>query len=62
MDRVLHLEVLCRALGYDPSLLFRRFFCLAKNGNWFTFETSKVDTWLISSMVTTLGTWKYRFF
>ncbi|KAF5788217.1 hypothetical protein HanXRQr2_Chr10g0461581 [Helianthus annuus] len=63
MARVLHFEVLCRALGYDPSLLlFRRFFRLAKNGDWFTFETSKVDACLISSMVTTLGTWKDRFF
>ncbi|KAJ0493750.1 hypothetical protein HanIR_Chr12g0589621 [Helianthus annuus] len=63
MARILHFEVLCRALGYDPSLLlFRRFFRLAKNGDWFTFETSKVDTCLISSMVTTLGTWKDRFF
>ncbi|KAJ0601427.1 hypothetical protein HanIR_Chr03g0128221 [Helianthus annuus] len=63
MARVLHFEVLCRALGYDPSLLlFHRFFRLAKNGDWFTFETSKVDTCLISSMVTTLGTWKDRFF
>ncbi|KAJ0530100.1 hypothetical protein HanHA89_Chr10g0385711 [Helianthus annuus] len=51
MARVLHFEVLCRALGYDPSLLlFRRFFRLAKNGNWFTFEASKVDSGLISSM------------
>uniref|UniRef100_A0A251UFU0 Putative transposase (Putative), gypsy type n=1 Tax=Helianthus annuus TaxID=4232 RepID=A0A251UFU0_HELAN len=63
MARVLHFEVLCRALGYDPSLLlFRRFFRLAKNGDWFTFETSKVDICLISSMVTTLGSWKDRFF
>ncbi|KAJ0435754.1 hypothetical protein HanIR_Chr17g0896801 [Helianthus annuus] len=63
MARVLHFEVLCRALGYDPSLLlFRRFLRLAKNGDWFTFKTSKVDTCLISSMVTTLGTWKDRFF
>ncbi|KAJ0580987.1 hypothetical protein HanRHA438_Chr04g0175031 [Helianthus annuus] len=63
MARVLHFEVLCRALGYDPLLLlFRRFFRLAKNDNWFTFETSKVDACLISSMVTTLGTWKDRFF
>ncbi|KAJ0902982.1 hypothetical protein HanPSC8_Chr08g0343701 [Helianthus annuus] len=51
MARVLHFEVLCRALGYDPSLLlFRRFFRLAKNGDWFTFEASKVDSGLISSM------------
>ncbi|KAJ0804730.1 hypothetical protein HanPI659440_Chr02g0041501 [Helianthus annuus] len=51
MARVLHFEVLCRASGYDPSLLlFRRFFCLVKNGNWFTFETTKVDTCLISSV------------
>ncbi|MFS7907799.1 hypothetical protein Hanom_Chr01g00075581 [Helianthus anomalus] len=52
MARVLHFEVLCRASGYDPTLLsFRRFFRLAKNGDWFTFETSQVDTCLISSMV-----------
>ncbi|KAJ0614425.1 hypothetical protein HanIR_Chr02g0062311 [Helianthus annuus] len=63
MARVLHFEVLCRASGYDPSLLlFRRFFCLVKNGDWFIFETTKVDTCLISSMVTTLGAWKDRFF
>ncbi|KAJ0601136.1 hypothetical protein HanIR_Chr03g0124961 [Helianthus annuus] len=63
MARVLHFEILCRATGYDPSLLsFRRFFRLAKNGDWFTFETSQVDTCLISSMVSTLGVWKDRFF
>ncbi|KAJ0604396.1 hypothetical protein HanRHA438_Chr02g0061681 [Helianthus annuus] len=50
--RVLHFEVLCWACSYDHSLLlFRRFFRLAKNGDWFTFETSKVDTYLISSML-----------
>ncbi|MFS7975055.1 hypothetical protein Hanom_Chr10g00875981 [Helianthus anomalus] len=39
MARVLHFEVLCRALGYDPSLLlFRRFFRLEKNDDWFTFD------------------------
>ncbi|MFS8011837.1 hypothetical protein Hanom_Chr14g01313731 [Helianthus anomalus] len=58
MARVLHFEVLCRACGYDPSLLlFRWLFRLAKNGDWFTFKTSKVDTCLISAMVTTLGAW-----
>ncbi|KAF5791212.1 hypothetical protein HanRHA438_Chr09g0403771 [Helianthus annuus] len=63
LARVLHFEVLCRASGYDPTLLsFRRFFRLAKNDDWFTFETSKVDTCLVSSMVTTLGAWKDRFF
>ncbi|KAJ0792663.1 hypothetical protein HanOQP8_Chr01g0020531 [Helianthus annuus] len=63
LARVLHFEVLCRASCYDPTfLLFRRFFRLAKNGDWFTFETSKVNTCLISSMVTTLGAWKDRFF
>ena len=63
MARVLHFEVLCRALGYDPSLLlFRRFFRLAKNGDWFTFENTKVETCLVSSMVTTLGSWKNTFF
>ncbi|MFS7955887.1 hypothetical protein Hanom_Chr07g00648041 [Helianthus anomalus] len=39
------------AAGYDPSLLaFRRFFRLAKNDDWFMFETSQVDMCLISSM------------
>ncbi|KAJ0922637.1 hypothetical protein HanPSC8_Chr05g0206221 [Helianthus annuus] len=63
LARVLHFEVLCRASGYDPTLLsFRRFFRLAKSGDWFTFETSQVNTCLVSSMVTTLGAWKDRFF
>ncbi|KAM0043327.1 hypothetical protein Hdeb2414_s0010g00339981 [Helianthus debilis subsp. tardiflorus] len=63
LARVLHFEILCRAAGYDPSLLsFRRFFRLAKNSDWFTFETSQVDVFLISSMVSTLGSWKVRFF
>ncbi|KAM0041758.1 hypothetical protein Hdeb2414_s0011g00370041 [Helianthus debilis subsp. tardiflorus] len=45
MARVLHFEILCRASGYDPTLLsFRRFLRLAKNGDWFTFETAQVDT------------------
>ncbi|KAM0036085.1 hypothetical protein Hdeb2414_s0014g00422071 [Helianthus debilis subsp. tardiflorus] len=48
MARVLHFEVLCRPSGYDPSLLlFRRLFCLAKNGDWFTFETSKVSELIV---------------
>ncbi|KAF5802873.1 hypothetical protein HanRHA438_Chr06g0273931 [Helianthus annuus] len=35
LARVLHFEVLCRASGYDSSLLsFRRFFRLANNGDW----------------------------
>ncbi|KAJ0430652.1 hypothetical protein HanHA300_Chr17g0671461 [Helianthus annuus] len=51
------------SFGYDPSLLsFHRFFRLVKNSDWYTFETSQVDTCLISSMVTTLGSWKDRFF
>ncbi|KAJ0702085.1 hypothetical protein HanPI659440_Chr14g0525381 [Helianthus annuus] len=63
LARVLHFDVLCRASGYDPTLLsFCRFFRLAKNGDWFTFETSQVDTCLVSSMVSSLGVWKDRFF
>ncbi|KAM0070761.1 hypothetical protein Hdeb2414_s0001g00016961 [Helianthus debilis subsp. tardiflorus] len=42
--------------------MFRRFFHLAKIGDWFTFETSQIDVSLISSLVTTLGSWKDRFF
>ncbi|MFS7917718.1 hypothetical protein Hanom_Chr03g00192491 [Helianthus anomalus] len=63
LARVLHFEIVCRADGYDPSLFsFRRFFHLAKNGVWFTSGTSQVDVCLISSMVTTLGSWKDQFF
>jgi hypothetical protein len=63
VGRVLHFECLCRALGYDPTLLmFRRFFRLAKNGDWFTFEGSSVETNLLSSHVTTVGQWKTKFF
>ncbi|MFS7917706.1 hypothetical protein Hanom_Chr03g00192321 [Helianthus anomalus] len=63
LTRVLHFKIVYRAAGYDPFLLsFRRFFRLAKNGDWFTFETTQVDVCLISSMVTTLGSWKDRFF
>ncbi|MFS7987403.1 hypothetical protein Hanom_Chr11g01022251 [Helianthus anomalus] len=63
LARVLHYEVLCRSLGFDPSLWsFCRFFRLAKNGDWFTFDTTKIDPRLVSSMVTTLGSWKDRFF
>ncbi|MFS7998815.1 hypothetical protein Hanom_Chr12g01158441 [Helianthus anomalus] len=41
LARVLHFEVLCRASGYDPTLLlFHRFVRLAKNDDWFTFKTS----------------------
>ncbi|KAJ0797495.1 hypothetical protein HanPI659440_Chr04g0174521 [Helianthus annuus] len=63
LARVLHFKVLFRASGYDPTLLsFRRFFRLAKNGDWFTFETSQVYTCLISSMVSSLRVWKDQFF
>ncbi|MFS8006215.1 hypothetical protein Hanom_Chr14g01246621 [Helianthus anomalus] len=63
LARVLHFEVFCRASRYDPTLLsFCRFFRLAKNGGWFTFETSQVDTCLVSSVVSSLGVWKDRFF
>ncbi|KAF5756984.1 hypothetical protein HanXRQr2_Chr17g0821321 [Helianthus annuus] len=49
-------------IGYDPSLLFRCFFRLTKNDDWVTFEISQVDVCLTSSMVTTFGSWKDRFF
>ncbi|MFS7930787.1 hypothetical protein Hanom_Chr04g00348401 [Helianthus anomalus] len=38
------------------------FFWLTKNDNWVTFETSQVVVCLTSSMVTTFGSWKDRFF
>ncbi|MFS8021359.1 hypothetical protein Hanom_Chr16g01426511 [Helianthus anomalus] len=42
LDKVLHFEVVFRSARYDPSLLsFRRFFDVAKNGDWFIFKTSQ---------------------
>ncbi|KAJ0522399.1 hypothetical protein HanIR_Chr10g0482221 [Helianthus annuus] len=55
VSRGLHFDALCRALGYDPTLLmFRRLFRLAKNGDWFTFETSQIDDqffWVSESVI-----------
>ncbi|MFS7947016.1 hypothetical protein Hanom_Chr06g00543061 [Helianthus anomalus] len=36
---IMHFEILCCALSHEPSLvLFRRFFRLARNGDWYTIE------------------------
>ncbi|MFS7997236.1 hypothetical protein Hanom_Chr12g01139311 [Helianthus anomalus] len=61
-------DFFCEHWGIDSSANplhpqgVSRVFRLAKNGDWFTFETSRIDVSLISSLVTTLGSWKDRFF
>ncbi|KAK1424790.1 hypothetical protein QVD17_20128 [Tagetes erecta] len=61
--RIMHFEITCRALGHEPDLLvFRRFFQLAKNGNWFTIEKTQVENALVSSQIGLSASWKDRFF
>ncbi|KAM0042048.1 hypothetical protein Hdeb2414_s0011g00373501 [Helianthus debilis subsp. tardiflorus] len=45
-----------------PQGVSKTVFSFGQNGDWFTFETSQIDVSLISSLVTTLGSWKDRFF
>ncbi|MFS8006298.1 hypothetical protein Hanom_Chr14g01247571 [Helianthus anomalus] len=62
VSRVLHFEVLYRALGYDLNLLmFRRFFIWPKMATGLRLKCPRLMS-LISSLVTTLGSWKDRFF
>jgi hypothetical protein len=61
--RIMHFEISCRALGHEPSLaMFRRFFQLARNGNWFTIEKTQIEVGLISATVGLSSSWKDRFF
>ncbi|MFS7934601.1 hypothetical protein Hanom_Chr05g00393491 [Helianthus anomalus] len=49
---IMHFEILCRALSYEPSLLmFHRFFSLAWNGDWYTIEKTQCEAPLLSTTV-----------
>ncbi|KAJ0742889.1 hypothetical protein HanPI659440_Chr10g0369311 [Helianthus annuus] len=59
----MHFEILCRALSYEPSLLmFRRFFRLARNGDWFTIEKTQCEAPLLSATIGHTYAWKNQFF
>ncbi|KAJ0821965.1 hypothetical protein HanPSC8_Chr16g0726411 [Helianthus annuus] len=61
--RIMHFEILCRALSYEPSLLmFRRFFHLARNGDWYTIEKTQCEAPLLSTTVGHTYAWKNQFF
>ena len=61
--RIMHFEIVCRSFGFDPNLTaFRRFFQLAKNGDWFTIEKTMVESAVISGTVGHTAPWKDRFF
>ncbi|MFS7977704.1 hypothetical protein Hanom_Chr10g00907171 [Helianthus anomalus] len=59
----MHFKILCRALSYEPSLLmFRRFFRLARNGDWFTIEKTQCEAPLLSAIVGHTYAWKISSF
>jgi len=59
----MHFEITCRALDHGPSLLmFRRFFQLARNDNWFTIEKTQAENALVTSQLGFSASWKDRFF
>ncbi|MFS8035056.1 hypothetical protein Hanom_Chr17g01588541 [Helianthus anomalus] len=61
--RIMHFEILCRALSYEPSLLmFHRFFWLARNGDWYTIEKTQCEAPLLSAIVGHTYAWKNQFF
>ncbi|KAJ0754132.1 hypothetical protein HanPI659440_Chr09g0343491 [Helianthus annuus] len=61
--RIMHFKILCRALSYKPSLLmFRHFFCLARNGDWYTIEKTQCEAALISTTIGHTYAWENQFF
>ncbi|KAF5791718.1 hypothetical protein HanRHA438_Chr09g0409671 [Helianthus annuus] len=59
----MHFKILCRALSYKPSLLmFRHFFRLARNGDWYTIEKTQCEAALISTTIGHTYAWKNQFF
>ncbi|MFS7908981.1 hypothetical protein Hanom_Chr01g00089461 [Helianthus anomalus] len=48
VGRIMFFEILCRALSYEPSLvMFRRFFSLFRNGDWYTIEKTQCEGLLL---------------
>ncbi|KAF5813581.1 hypothetical protein HanRHA438_Chr03g0111291 [Helianthus annuus] len=61
--RIMHFEILCRALSYEPSLLmFHHFFRLAWNEDWYTIEKTQCETPLLSTTASHTYAWKNQFF
>ncbi|KAJ0457109.1 hypothetical protein HanIR_Chr15g0770091 [Helianthus annuus] len=60
--RIIYFEILCRALSYEPSLMFRRFFHLSRNGDWYTIEKTQCEIALLSTTVGHTYAWKNQFF
>ncbi|MFS7993323.1 hypothetical protein Hanom_Chr12g01092681 [Helianthus anomalus] len=58
----MNFEILCRALSYEPSLLFRCFFRLSQNGNWYTIEKTHCEAPLLSTTVGHTYARKNQFF
>ncbi|KAJ0490051.1 hypothetical protein HanHA300_Chr12g0451001 [Helianthus annuus] len=53
--RIMHFEILCHALIYEPSLLmFRCFFHLAQNDDWYSIEKTQCEAPLLSTTMSTL--------
>ncbi|KAF5778689.1 hypothetical protein HanRHA438_Chr12g0561721 [Helianthus annuus] len=61
--RIMHFEILCHALIYEPSLLmFRCFFHLAQNDDWYSIEKTQCEAPLLSTTVSHTYAWKNQFF
>ncbi|KAJ0444312.1 hypothetical protein HanOQP8_Chr16g0629121 [Helianthus annuus] len=62
--KVTHFEIMCRALGGEPSLpLFRQFYGLAWNGDWYTVRQRRnLAICCISCVPTSMPPWKDSFF
>ena len=55
----------CRSLGIDPTvLLFRVFYKLCKQGNWFSFQSRGGKNFrpCLKEVKSSLKKWKYQFF
>ncbi|KAK1425181.1 hypothetical protein QVD17_20527 [Tagetes erecta] len=61
--KVTHFEIMCRALGGEPSLpLFRKFFLLGRYGDWYTVEKRKNGPNCFSCAPMSFHNWKDKFF
>lgn len=65
INRATIFEMYCRALGFEPTvLLFRVFYKLCKQGNWFSFQSRGGKNFrpCLKEVKSSLKKWKSQFF